>query len=47
LKTQQKLSKYPKYVVIDGNKVVQSIKVTSLGLNPIFKKNIIEKSLWD
>jgi len=34
----EKLSKYPKYVVSDGNKVVQSIKVNSLGINPIFKK---------
>ena len=32
------LSEYPKYLVSDGNKIVQSIKVNALGINKYFKK---------
>ena len=35
------LSVYPKYVVTDGNKMVQSIKVSSLGIEAHFKKIIL------
>lgn len=30
----------PKYLVTDGNKIVQKIKINALGLNPYFKKII-------
>ena len=35
------LAKYSKYVVSDGNKIVQSIKAEALGLNKYFKKIIL------
>jgi len=35
------LSKYPKYLVSDGNKLVQSIKVKALGINKYFKKILL------
>ena len=37
----EKLSEYPKYLVTDGNKMVQSIKVAALKIEPKFKKIIL------
>jgi len=35
------LSEYPKYIVSDGNKFVQSIKVNALGIKKNFKKILL------
>jgi|TARA_B100001964_G_scaffold230825_1_gene284747 putative hydrolase of the HAD superfamily len=35
------LSEYPKYIVSDGNKNVQSIKAKALGINKYFKKILL------
>ena len=39
--TLKLLSEYPKYIVSDGNKIVQSIKVSALGINKYFKKTLL------
>ena len=39
--TLKQFSKYSKYVVSDGNKIVQSIKAEALGLNKFFMKILL------